>query len=424
MDFLASIIRRNPDLIRAAVKLHQSGEIPPNTHVIDVDSVVKNTDLISRKANRLGVTNYFMTKQFGRNPVLMKSIVKAGIKKAVAIDIEEARILHKNGVAVGNIGHLVQVPTHDVSWVVNDLKPDEITVFSIEKARQVSKEAQKSGLRQSLVVRVVGKNDFFYPFQEGGIPEARLLEAARTISDLPYVDIVGVTTFPCFRFNVETRKEEALPNVKTLTRCVSELRKHGFEVSVVNMPGDTNTETLDLIRDAGGTQGEPGHALTGTTPPNYFRNMPEKPAWVYVSEISHKDDNRAYVIGGGQLFVDKVIGIMDPLYHGYYLRALAGSDPDTIMESQYLSEPFTPGYIDYYTALKTGDGARQPNVGDSVIMGFRAQAFVTRAKIAVVKGVGSKKGEPELLGVFDNTGNLVSGDRRYWRSAVQSVERL
>jgi predicted amino acid racemase len=424
MDFLASTIRRNPELIRAAVVLHQNGEIPPNTHVVDFDSVVKNSGLISRKANRLKLTNYFMTKQFGRNPLLSKAIVKAGIKKAVAIDVEEARILHKNGIAVGNIGHLVQVPTHDVAWVVNDLRPDEITIFSLEKARQVSKEAQKSGLRQSVVIRVVGKNDFFYPFQEGGIPEARLLEVAQTISDLPCVDLVGVTTFPCFRFNVESRKEELLPNVETLKRSVRELRKHGFEVSVVNMPGDTNTETLDLIRGAGGTQGEPGHALTGTTPPNYFRDMPEKPAWVYVSEVSHKDDNRAYVIGGGQLFVDKVIGIMDPLYHGYYLRALAGSDPDTIMEEQYFSEPFTPGYIDYYTSLKTGDNAKQLSVGDSVIMGFRAQAFVTRAKIAVVKDVKRKRREPELLGVFDNMGNLVSGDRSNWRAAVQSVERL
>jgi len=211
MDFLASTIRRNPELIRAAVVLHQNGEIPPNTHVVDFDSVVKNSGLISRKANRLKLTNYFMTKQFGRNPLLSKAIVKAGIKKAVAIDVEEARILHKNGIAVGNIGHLVQVPTHDVAWVVNDLRPDEITIFSLEKARQVSKEAQKSGLRQSVVIRVVGKNDFFYPFQEGGIPEARLLEVAQTISDLPCVDLVGVTTFPCFRFNVESRKEELLP---------------------------------------------------------------------------------------------------------------------------------------------------------------------------------------------------------------------
>jgi predicted amino acid racemase len=403
VDFLAAIIRRNPKLVRTAVELHQNGDIPPNTHVVDYDAVVKNAAAISRKSGRLGLTTFFMTKQFGHNPLVARAVMEGGIEKAVAVDIDSARILHKGGIPVGHVGHLVQVPKHDVQWVVDELRPDIITVYSVEKAAQISHAAKKSRLEQKVLLRVVGERDFFYPYQEGGIPEAKLLEAGRAISRLSHILLAGVTSFPCFRFNVLTTKEEPLPNASTLRRAAGALRRGGFDATTVNMPGDTSTETLELIRDFGGTQGEPGHALTGTTPANFFRDLPEKPASLYVSEISHKDANRAHSIGVP--YVDKVVGITDSLYHAYRERVLVGSDPDKISEHEYLADSIVPGFVDYNMPIRTVENDRHVRVGDSVVMGFRAQTWMTRAKTAVVKGLG-RGGKYKLLGVYNNYGDI------------------
>ena len=69
--FLELIRRRNPRLIEAAIALHQSGELPANTYVIDLDAVEDNARAISVKANSLGLTVMAMTKQMGRNRVLL-----------------------------------------------------------------------------------------------------------------------------------------------------------------------------------------------------------------------------------------------------------------------------------------------------------------------------------------------------------------
>jgi hypothetical protein len=57
--------------------------------------------------------------------------------------------------------------------------------------------------------------------------------------------------------------------------------------------------------------------------------------------------------------------------------------------------------IDYYGQLHPG-GADQLEVGDTVIFGFRAQAFVTRAFIVPVAGIAS--GRPEVRGIWTADG--------------------
>ena len=44
-------------------------------------------------------------------------------------------------------------------------------------------------------------------------------------------------------------------------------------------------------------------------------------------------------------------------------------------------------------------------IGDSVVFGFRAQAFVTRAHIAVMRGISKQR--PEVAGVYDTSGKRV-----------------
>src|SRR5579871_1203502 len=98
--FLERIRLRNPALMRAAVELHQSGEIPPNTYVFDADTFERNGNLLRPAAEAAGLQLYFMTKQHGRNPELFWRVVRPGARETVAVNMEDARILHRHGIGL------------------------------------------------------------------------------------------------------------------------------------------------------------------------------------------------------------------------------------------------------------------------------------------------------------------------------------
>ena len=402
MDFIELTARRNPILIKVATEFHQSGLIPANTVVIDLDVVKRNAEIIKSEADRAGILNYFMTKQFGRNPLVCNVIRDSGIESAVAVDIEEVKCLHRHKIPVGHVGHLVQIPRHEVEYVLKEVNPEVITVFSVEKAEEISKVAERLGKTQKLLVRVVGKGDFFYQNQEGGFPEEKVVTAVRTINNLGRVKVVGVTSFPCLRFNLKSKKLEPLPNFDTIVRTASRLEKElGIEVEQINAPSDTSAAVMKILAEKGATHGEPGHGFTGTTPWHAFEDLPEFPAWVYVSEVSHFLGDKAFAFGGGLMSADAPLGFWTYLYQQFRLYALVGRDPETIVEKRIIAEP--AGYIDYYGSLYPGPNDRI-KVGDTVVYGFRNQIFVSRANVAVVSGIQRKK--TKLLGIFDRAGNL------------------
>ena len=63
--FLDVTRRRNPKLIQSGVTLHQSGLIPPNTYVIDLDILGENAAALADTAKNHDFTLYFMSKQLG-----------------------------------------------------------------------------------------------------------------------------------------------------------------------------------------------------------------------------------------------------------------------------------------------------------------------------------------------------------------------
>lgn len=403
MNFLNVIIRRNPSLIKVAVEMHQEGLIPPNTVVVDLDTVRKNALVIKGEADRYGISCYFMTKQFGRNPLVSKVISDLGLK-SVAVDIEDVKCLHKYGIPIGHVGHLSQIPRNEIEYVLKEVTPEVITVYSIEKAMQISKIASKLGIKQKLLIRPIGRGDFFYPCQEGGIPEKEIIEATRTINSFPNVRVVGVTSFPCFRLNYFTRKVEPLPNLDTIVRVAKTLEeKLGLTIEQINAPADNSAKTMEILHEKGATHAEPGHAFTGTTPWHAFEDLPEVPAWIYVTEVSHILGDTAYVFGGNFMPTDMCIGIWDYKYHQFRIQALVGSDPESIINSEIYGY-IIPGYFDYYEPLFLNDKVRV-NIGDTVVMGLRNQVFATRAKIAIIRGI--SEGRPELLGIFDRCGNML-----------------
>ena len=151
------------------------------------------------------------------------------------------------------------------------------------------------------------------------------------------------------------------------------------------MPSATCSVTIPEIRKLGGHQGEPGHALTGTTPLHAVLDLPEIPALVYVSEISHNLDGHSYFYGGGY-------------YRRGHFENVEVVNGDNVVFDTVL--PLKDESIDYYIETKN-----EHPVGATVIGSFRTQIFVTRSDLAIVSGLQS--GKPHLVGIYDSLGNKV-----------------
>lgn len=381
--FLDITQQRNPRLIEVSLELHQQGAISPNTYVLDLDTVKSNASLLATEAKKQDIELFFMTKQFGRNPLVANAIVEAGIKKAVAVDPWEALTLSRNGIKLGNVGHLVQIPQRMIPDLLK-LDPDYLTVFSYENAKNVSDMAIKLGRKQKIFLRIANEGDFIYNGQEGGFTLQQLSDEINKLEELPGVTISGLTSFPCVL--IQGDHPTATPNVQSMQKAKHLLEQRGHKNLQMNMPSATSVATMHLLKENGATQGEPGHALTGTTPLHATKELAETPAMTYVSEISHLYNGRAYVFGGG-------------FYPRSHMNgALIGSKISNLKKVSIIEND--PTSIDYYGTLNTTN----VNIGDTAIFAFRTQIFVTNAHIAIVKNVSS---QPELLGIYDAVGNVV-----------------
>ena len=195
--FLDTTLRRNPELIETAFKLHQKGLIQPDTYILDLDAILHNGRHILQEAEKCGIKLYFMTKQFGRNPFIAEELLNLGYQSAVVVDERELEILYQNGIPIGHAGHLVQIPSKRIRDVL--LKnPEVITVYAVEKAREISRAALELNRVQNIMLRVIADDDVSYPGQYGGIHIGRLQRAAEEMLKLPNIKLYGLTAFPCF----------------------------------------------------------------------------------------------------------------------------------------------------------------------------------------------------------------------------------
>ncbi|NUR77580.1 MAG: hypothetical protein HOQ28_15015 [Thermoleophilia bacterium] len=397
--YLRTLLDRNPLLLETALELHQSGRIPPNTWVVDLDTIAHNARALAAEADRLGLTTYVMTKQHGRNPHITLTALANGLDKTVAVDMQCALLLRRYGVPVGHMGHLNQVPRRLIADAVA-MRPDVITVYSLERARWIDEAARDQGVTQDLLIRVHAEGDLFFDGQEGGFAEPDVPAVAREIAALEHVRLVGTTAFPCVVYNVDPAVAPTLtPNAETVARCAANLREIGLDVRQVNMPGNTSALTMPLLAEHGATHVEPGHGLLGTTPNHAFVDgLPEVPAYAYVSEISHHVGDRAYAFGGG-LFRD----IFRP---GERSEALVGSSFAEARDNPVGYEADIPQIIDYHAVLSEGARCR---VGDTALFGFRTQMQMTRSYIAPVSGL--SRGEPHLHMLFDHANTAM--DERF-----------
>ncbi len=398
--FLQSLMRKNSAFIEAVVALHQAGAIPANSYAVDLDAITTNTSHLMEEARSLRLTVYAMTKQLGRAPGVLDAITTAGVDGYVAVDMACARPIAANGHNLGHIGHLVQVAAAEAGEAMA-MQPDYWTVFSPNKAVEASAAAARLGRVQNLLVRVFAPGDEFYSGHEGGIPLDELPAMIDHIAELPGVRFAGLTTFPALLFDPASGLTRVTPNLATLARAAESARQRlgheGQELLQINAPGTTSTEVLAQLAEAGATQVEPGHGLTGTTPLHAINDLPEQPAVCYVSEIAHIHHGTPFCFGGG-LYIDPVFGDYQP-------TAVVARDPSEAATTPIPVDIPDPVAIDYYAKLHSESG-RTVSEGDTVVFGFRIQAFVTRAYVVGVTGV--RSGAASVAGVWDVQGNPVN----------------
>ncbi|MGF1726122.1 YhfX family PLP-dependent enzyme [Photobacterium nomapromontoriensis] len=396
--FIDALQKQNPALRDCAVSLLRQGTILPDTYVIDVDQFRANARMIKATADKYQIKLYAMTKQFGRNPLLARMLVdEIGYEGIVCVDFKEALHFQQFGITISHIGHLVQPPAHFINNIVTTIKPEVVTIYSREKAQALSQAASQAGYTQAILLKFYAPSDPLYPNQEAGFPLEALADTLAFISQLPNISIAGITHFPCFLYQPQSHSTQPTPNLHTAIAAAEQAELLGYPMVQINLPSSTSCETLPLIHHMGGTHGEPGHALTGTTPANQDGSQPEKIAMLYITEISHHFNDRSYCFGGGHYSRSQLQTalVYDTKGHSDHHPGIDNSAYQRLTLS-----PSMENNIDYYFQLN----GLCP-VGSPVVMAFRTQLFVTRSDVALVEGIASNT--PRLLGIFDTQGKEI-----------------
>ena len=381
--FLSKLQKDNPKFLDAIVKLQQQGDLLPDSYAVDMEQFRFNAAAIVTAAKEKGIKLYFMLKQIGRNPVLAQELVKLGYDGAVVVDFKEAQVMMRHNIPIGNVGHLVQIPEAMVPQVVA-YGPEVITVYTLEKAASISRAAQALGKVQKILVRVFGDGDMIYPGQTAGVHLNELAAFLQQLQQLSGVQVAGITSFPCFLYDAAAGDICPTANLQTVLKAKQILEDNGIVPEIINTPSATCCRTLELMAEFGCNCGEPGHGLTGTTPLHAECDQPEKSCIAYVSEVSHNFDGLAYCYGGGHY------------RRSHVENAFVGTESTALRPVKVIAPSVEA--IDYHFGLDQGC-----RVGETVIMAFRFQVFVTRSDMVLLEGVAS--GNPVVSSVWDSLGN-------------------
>ena len=384
--FLSRLKENNTALLEYAFEAAKKGEILPDTYILDLDTIIQNAKIMKEEADKYNLDLYFMLKQIGRNPVVARALQDLGFAGAVCVDYKEALCMIENGVKVANVGHLEQIPTAALKKIISS-KPTVVTVYSLDKIKEINNVAKELGIVQGLLIRLTDADSQLYSGQIAGFHTDCIKNLIAEVNRLNHVEIKGLTVFPALLYDDETKTILPTENINVINRGIEICNKHGLTDLNINLPSATCTASIKLIHDLGGTSGEPGHGLTGTTPLHKVTDQPEKIGYCYVSEISHNYEDKAYCYGGG-------------LYRrGHMENVLVG----TSLQDAKLSKVKAPDLdsIDYHFEID-----ENYPVGLTCVMCFRTQIFTTRSHVAVVKGL--QTGKPECVGLYDAVGKKIN----------------
>ena len=382
--FLNKLIENNSKLIETAFKLHNNGDILPDTYLLDLDTILDNGREMLKLAKPLNIELYFMLKQIGRNPLIAKELMGIGFDGCVAVDYKEALAMIDNDIKIANVGHLVQVPKYAMDKIIAS-KPMYVTIYSKKIIDEINESAKKINSVQKLLVRITDDDASLYSGQVAGFNSDELLELLDYINKLSNVEFGGITAFPALLYDEKSNEICKTDNCLGLERAKRILSDNNYSDYMINVPSATCCASIPIISEFKGKSGEPGHGLTGTTPLHKYSNQVEKVGYCYVSEISHNFKDKAFCYGGGHY------------RRGHMENCLVGKEVD----SAFLAKIYTPDNdsIDYHFEI---DG--NFDVGDTCVMCFRTQVFTTRSNVAVVS-------DGKLVGLYNSLGDKIE---RYW----------
>ena len=395
-------LRRNPELVAAAIQLQQEGAIPPGTQVIDLDTVAENGAALARAAQEHDLRVFIMTKQNGHHPHMTRVLLNQGLHSVVAVEPMAAFRINRYGFPLGHVGHLTNIPRHQVEPIVA-MRPEFITVYNVEAARRVSEAAGALGVHQNLYVRVSnpGENGLFEAVV-GGWTLDECVEGIRPLLDLPNVTVAGLTQHCAIDYMVEHDPHKARPSEAffTMLRAKELLeRELGLQDLRLNAAGNTNVITFPLLAGYGVTDVEPGMALAGCAPFHAWGDMPEKPAQVLVSEIVHRWEDELYAIGGVFDYI-----IETPSNDLGDVVGLVGTSLEQATKQRATFR--SSGVIDYHGVF--GPPGVAGEIGDSLVVAWHPQAHAERGQTVTVSGI--SRGEPSVTGIFDAAVNPIDRD--------------
>lgn len=376
--YLNNVLKNNEKMLEITMELHQRGELPVNSWIINLDQIAENAKALSSTARDNQLSTYLMSKQHNRNPYVNALAIEMGIEKMVAVDFQGALACREFNIPLGHVGHLNQIPRYLTEEVVK-LNPDVFTVYNYENALWLNETCKKLNKTQDIMIRVYNDDDYAFIGQEGGFHVNIVAEFIDKIASLKNIKLVGVTAFPCLMYNCSA-EEQIVPtsNVEAINRTLEIFKGKGIEVKQVNMPGNTSSLEMPLLKKLGATHVEPGNALLGTSPSHAFKqDLPENTAICYLSEITHKYKETAYAHGGG-------------CYHTNYsdkMYAYIGSNwSDAKNQDKIYYDHDIVQDIDYHMQFKPTEN-QIVKVGDSVVGVYRTQMHMTRSYHVAVSGM-------------------------------------
>lgn len=375
--FLKRLLDTNKAFVDASLDLYKKGLILPDSYCIDVDMFLENAKNILNEAKKYNINLFYMLKQVGRNPYLAKKLEDLGYKGAVCVDFKEVEVIMKNNLKLCNIGHLVQIPKNMLSRVI-EYGVEIITVYSYDMIKEISNIALSLNKTQDIMLRILDENSEIYPGQEAGFSVNEVKELIPKLKDLKGVKLNGITSFPCFLYSPDEKCIKETNNLFSVLEVNEFLKNQNLYVKHINLPSVSTVENIKKIYSYGGTDAEPGHALTGTTPLNIDSGI-EIPAYLYISEISHVFKNNSYFYGGGYY-------PRGHMKHGYIDNKIVNVNN------------FNATNIDYYLSLEG-----KYNIFDPIILCFRTQMFVTRSDIVLIEGIHSNN--IHIVGIYNTQGD-------------------
>jgi predicted amino acid racemase len=415
---LGQALKRNPEMVEAAIDLHQRGAIPAATHLVDLDALAENTRAMAESAREHQLRTYIMTKQNGHNPHMAAVALAQGLDSICAVESIAAHIINRYGQPVGHVGHLSNIPKHQVRQIVG-MEPEVITVYSYESAKMVSDAAGELGRTQNIYVRVSNPDDEgLLRGMVGGWTLDDCVQHVRRLVELPNVRVSGLTQHCCINYMTQRDPHNAVPTEAffTMIKAKDKLeRELGLEDLRVNCAGNTNAVTFGVLAGYGATDMEPGLALTGSA---FFHalleDMPERPAQLFVTEVTHHWQGEVNTLGGGFAYLETFGGGYENPYRG----AVGSSFEEA--KDNFVDLVFR-GVVDYH-GVCTGDV--DAAIGDTAVFALHPQFLVERGYTAAVSGI--SRGEPRVEGIFDCSGHALDEEfkPRPVSEVVDSLDRV